>query len=389
MTDRMDIFIGGSFQQPHSTDVIDVISPHSEELVGRVPHCDADDIDAAVVAARSAMLGEWGRSTPVERARVMRRFADEYENLAGSVAHAQTLEMGCPISQVDPVMVRPAIGVLRYYAELAEDFESVEHRRGPIRNSIVRRKPVGVVGAIVPWNGPPYLSVLKIGPALAAGCAVVLKPAPEAPLDSYFLAEAAIASGLPAGVLNIVPAGRDVGEYLVRHPGIDKISFTGSGVAGRRIAELCGSRLRPVTLELGGKSAAIVLEDADIETTMTGLALNCFINNGQVCAADSRVLIPQSRAEEFTEAFVAMVGRLQVGDPFEPKTDVGPLVAERQRERVEAYIHSGIEEGARVAVGGGRPWGQPTGWYVEPTVFIDVKPTMRIAQEEILGRWWR
>jgi betaine-aldehyde dehydrogenase len=385
MIEHSQFLIGGRMVAPHTTEKIDVISPHTERVVGRVPAGAPADIDAAVAAARAAMAGEWGTSTPAERIEVIRRLLDESRKRAEEFGMAQVVEMGCPISQVQLVMVEPAMAQLEYYADLLADTMFEERRTGVGGVSLVRKRPVGVVGAIVPWNGPPMLTMMKLAPALAGGCAVVLKPAPEAPLDAYVLAEAAQAAGLPDGVLNIVPGDRAVGEYLVTHPGVDKIAFTGSGVAGRRIGALCGELLRPVTLELGGKSAAIVLDDADLQSTVAGLAFNSFLNSGQVCAADSRILVPLSRQAEFTDAIAAMVGSFKVGDPLDPETFVGPLVAERQRTRVESYIASGRAAGARAIVGGGRPDSQPTGWYVEPTVFVDVDPGMAIARDEIFG----
>jgi aldehyde dehydrogenase (NAD+) len=251
--------------------------------------------------------------------------------------------------------------------------------------ALVRREPVGVVGAIVPWNVPLFTTIAKLAPSLAAGCTVVLKPSPETPLDAIILAEALIEIGLPAGVVNILPAGRETGEYLVTHPGVDKISFTGSTAAGKRIAALCGERLRRYSLELGGKSAAIILEDADLESTMAGLLPAAMMNNGEACVAQTRILAPRDRYREIVDALSERVGAQKVGDPLDPATEVGPLAAGRQRDRVEKYIALGQEEGAKISVGGGRPVGLDKGWYVEPTVFIDVDNKMRIAQEEIFG----
>jgi betaine-aldehyde dehydrogenase len=249
---------------------------------------------------------------------------------------------------------------------------------------LVRHEPVGVVAAIVPWNVPLFTAALKLGPALAAGCTVVLKPAPETPLDAYLLAEVIEASGLPEGVVNIVAAGREAGEHLVCHPGVDKVGFTGSTAAGRRIASLCGERLKRFTLELGGKSAAVILDDADIAATMAGLVPAAFMNNGQACVAQTRILAPAERYDEVAEALVEAVRAMTVGDPLDPTTVIGPLVAARQRDRVEGYIAAGIEEGAKPAIGGnGRP-ARP-GWFVEPTVFIGANNQMRIAREEIFG----
>jgi betaine-aldehyde dehydrogenase len=251
---------------------------------------------------------------------------------------------------------------------------------------IVRHEPVGVVGAIVPWNVPQFVTMAKLAPALIAGCTVVLKPSPETPLDAFLMAEWLHEAGVPAGVVNIVPAGREVGEHLVRHPGVDKIAFTGSTAAGRRIASICGEQLKRVTLELGGKSAAIVLDDADLAQTVEGLKFASLMNNGQACVAQTRILASRQRYDEVVDALGEMVGSLSIGDPLDPTTDIGPLVAERQQERVEKYIGLGQEEGATVVVGGtGRPNGIEKGWFVQPTLFANVDNNMRIAQEEIFG----
>jgi betaine-aldehyde dehydrogenase len=251
---------------------------------------------------------------------------------------------------------------------------------------IVRREPVGVVGAIVPWNVPQFVTMSKLAPALIAGCAIVIKPSPETPLDAFKLAELLDEAGIPKGVVSIIPAGREVGEHLVRHPGVDKIAFTGSTAAGRRIAGICGEQLKRCTLELGGKSAAIVLDDADLEQTVAGLKFASLMNNGQACVAQTRILASRDRYDDVVDAIGGMMGALAVGDPHDAATEVGPLVAERQQERVEKYIALGQEEGAKVEVGGnGRPAGQEKGWYVKPTLFTGVDNSMRIAQEEIFG----
>jgi aldehyde dehydrogenase (NAD+) len=380
------LYINGQWVDPVSTDIIEVISPHTEQVVGRVPASNSADIDAAIDAARSAQTGEWGAATPHQRADMISDLLATYTPHVDEAARLQVTEMGCPTTQVRPMMIDPAIAILDYYANLAAGYEDAEQRTGPVGlTSVVRRKPVGIVGAVIPWNAPTYLAMLKLGPALVTGCSVVLKTAPEAPLSLRPLAEAAMAAGLPAGVLNIVSGGREAGEYLVSHPGIDKVSFTGSVATGRRIAELTGPRFIPTTLELGGKSAAIVLSDANIESTVVGLGVNCFVNSGQVCAVDSRVLVPRSLADEFTEAFSAMVGSLRTGDPADPATNIGPLVTSRQRDRVESYIRGAIDDGARLVTGGSRPQDQPTGWYVQPTVFDEVTPDMSIAKEEVFG----
>ena len=276
--------------------------------------------------------------------------------------------------------------IFNYYADLASTFAFDEVRTGLLSPQVlVTKEPVGVVGAIAPWNVPLFIAAAKLAPSLVAGCTVVYKPAPETPFDAFRLAEIFDEAGLPKGVLSVIPAGREVSEHLVKHPGVDKISFTGSGVGGKRIGGLCGERLKRCTLELGGKSAAIILDDADISTAIPTLLPNAIMNNGQACIAQTRILAPRSRYDEVVDALVASVAALPVGDPHDPATAVGPVVAERQRARIEGYLDSGREEGATVALGGGRPAGSDKGWFVEPTVFSNVDNKMKIAQEEIFG----
>jgi betaine-aldehyde dehydrogenase len=276
--------------------------------------------------------------------------------------------------------------IFSYYADLASTFAFDEVRTGLLHPQVlVTKEPVGVVGAIAPWNVPLFIAAAKLAPSLVAGCTVVYKPAPETPFDAFRLAEIFTEAGLPKGVLSVIPAGREVSEHLVKHPGVDKISFTGSGVGGKRIGGLCGERLKRCTLELGGKSAAIILDDADLDTAIPTLLPNAIMNNGQACISQTRILAPRERYDEVVDALVAGVAGLAVGDPLDPATAVGPVVAERQRTRIEGYLDSGREEGATVAFGGGRPAGLDTGWFVEPTVFSNVDNKMRSAQEEIFG----
>ena len=383
---RTDLFIGGGWVAPESTEVIEVVSPATEEVIGRAPHAGTADVDRAVAAARAALVdGPWPAMSPGERADVMAALSAQLQARSMEIADLITAENGSPASFSLMGQVFASTMVLDYYTDLARTFAFTDERTGIMGPVTVRREPVGVVGAIVPWNVPLFTTMLKLAPAMAAGCTVVLKPAPETPLDAYLLAEAAEAAGVPAGVLNIVAAGREVGEHLVTHPGVDKIAFTGSTEAGRSIAALCGRLLRRCTLELGGKSAAVICDDADVETTIAGLLPASTMNNGQACVAQTRLLVPNSRKAEFTDAIAAAVGALVVGDPADPATQVGPLTSARQRERVEGYIAAGRDQGATVAVGGGRPAGFDRGWYVEPTVFADVDNGMRIAQEEIFG----
>ena len=383
---RDELFIGGDWTRPAGTGRIEVVSASTEEVIGNVPDGTAADIDAAVRAARGAFDdGPWPRMEPSERAKVLGSLSENIKARFMEFAQLITGENGTPIQFSMMGQALGAAMVVDYFVDLADSVVFEEERIGMTGASLVRRAPVGVVGVIVPWNAPLILALLKVAPALLMGCTCVIKPAPETPLDAYVLAECLVDAGLPPGVVNIVAAGREVGEHLVTHPGVDKISFTGSTVAGKRIAALCGERVRRVTLELGGKSAAIVCDDADLESTVPALVPAGMMINGQACAAQTRILAPRSRYGELVDGLAEAVSRLKVGDPYDDATDVGPLVAERQRARVEAYIDSGRSEGARVVTGGGRPVGLDRGWYVEPTVFADVDNSMRIAREEIFG----
>jgi betaine-aldehyde dehydrogenase len=381
------LFIGGDWVTPEGTDTIAVVSPITEEVVGRVPDGSEADIDKAVAAARTAFdRGPWPRLTPVERADILAKVAAQITAEMGDMASIITEEMGAPITFSTLGQVLAPTMIFNYYADLARTFAFDEVRTGLLNPQVlVTKEPVGVVGAIAPWNVPLFIAAAKLAPALVAGCTVVYKPAPETPFDAFRLAEIFAENGLPKGVLSVVPAGREVSEHLVTHPGVDKISFTGSGVGGKRIGGLCGERLKRCTLELGGKSAAIILDDADLSTTIPTLLPNAIMNNGQACIAQTRILAPRARYDEVVEAVVAGVGAMQVGDPRDPATEVGPVVAERQRARIEGYLDSGREEGATVAIGGGRPSAFSKGWFVEPTVFTNVDNKMKIAQEEIFG----
>ena len=294
--------------------------------------------------------------------------------------------MGSPKSWSIMGQVFSSTMVLDTYAALTPGYTWVDERPGALGGRLqVRRAPVGVAAGIIPWNVPLFIIALKLGPAMAAGVPIVLKPAPETPLDSYLFAEAVIEADLPPGIINIVPAGRENADYLVRHPGIDKVSFTGSTAVGKHIASVCGEQLKRVTLELGGKSAAIVLDDVELDDTLLNeMVMSGLMNNGQVCGAQSRILAPQSRYDEVVDALADKVGALVVGDPLDPATQIGPLVAQRQQERVEGFLEAGKAAGAR-AVTGGEKTDQDKGWYITPTVFADVDNDMKIAREEIFG----
>ncbi len=385
--DRDTLWIGGDWVSSEGGDTIEVISPHTEQVIATVPEASTADVDKAVVAARGALeTGPWASMDPAGRGEILANLNAALGARADDIAQTITAEMGSPIMFSHLGQVGASLMVVDYYANLVKEFAFEEERQGLLSSVLVRREPVGVVGAIVPWNVPLFVTMLKVAPALAAGATVVLKPAPETPLDAYLLAEALEEAGLPKGVVNILPAGREVGEHLVRHPGVDKIAFTGSTAAGMKIASICGEQLKRYTLELGGKSAAIILDDADVDTTLDNLLqIAGLMNNGQACVAQTRVLASTARYDEVVNGLATRMEAVKVGDPAEMDTEVGPLVAERQRDRVEKYIVQGQEEGAEVVVGGGRPAGQETGWYVEPTLFAKVTNDMRIAQEEIFG----
>jgi acyl-CoA reductase-like NAD-dependent aldehyde dehydrogenase len=382
------LFIGGDWVAPESSEVITVVSANTEEVIGRVPEASERDVDRAVHAARTAFddPGGWSGWPAARRAEAMRRLATALESRSAEIVHRVSSQNGMPRVIGEQLEAMFPATLLRYYADMAENASGEENRPGLFGgNTLVTRKPVGVVGAIIPWNFPQALAGFKLAPALAAGCTVVIKPSPETVLDGYLLAEAIEEAGIPHGVVSIVPGGREIGAYLVAHPQVDKIAFTGSTAAGRSIAKVCGELLRPVTLELGGKSAAIILDDADLPASLENLFGACLLNNGQACYLGTRVLAPRSRYDEVVETFTGFVGALTVGDALDPTTQVGPMVSARQRERVEGYIAKGRNDGARITTGGGRPKDRDKGWFVEPTVFADVDNATTIAQEEIFG----
>jgi acyl-CoA reductase-like NAD-dependent aldehyde dehydrogenase len=388
MYERDQLFIDGKWSAPQSDSVISVISPHSEAVIGHAASAGPADVNRAVEAARAAFdTGPWPRMQPAERIEALNRLAGIYKERRADMAALISAEIGAPISFAKMAQVRLPLTMISAFCGLAANYEWQQDRPGLYGKNIrIVKQPVGVVAAVVPWNMPQFLTVTKVMPALLAGCSVVLKPAPESVLDALLLAEMIEAAGLPPGVLNVVPGGRDVGELLVRHNGIDKVSFTGSTAAGRQVALACAEGLKQVSLELGGKSAAIVLDDADPAATATGIQMASLANSGQVCNALSRILVPEARKDEFVDALAAAMQSMTVGDPADPNTQIGPLVAQRQQDRVRGYIETGQSEGARLVVGGGgMPDGLETGWYVRPTLFSEATNDMRIAREEIFG----
>ncbi|MGQ2942473.1 MAG: aldehyde dehydrogenase [Blastomonas fulva] len=383
---RDRFFIGNAWVTPASDRRFTLIDASTEEVIGTVPEGVEADIDAAVAAARAAFDGPgWSQLPASDRAAVMDRFMAELADRSEDLAEAVSTQNGMPIALSSQLEAQFSLGILQYYAALTRESEAHDVRPSQLgKETLVQRSPVGVVAAIVPWNFPVALAINKIAPAMAAGCTVVIKPSPGTVLDSYIVAEAAWAAGVPAGVLNWVAADREVGAYLVSHPGIDKVAFTGSTTAGRQIAATCGGLLRPVTLELGGKSAAILLDDVDIASFLQGVPFACLLNNGQACFNGTRILAPKSRYDEVVGALAEFAGALTIGNALDPATHVGPMASSAHRDKVEGYISIGKSEG-RLVAGGGRPRGHNSGFFVEPTIFADVDNSDRIAREEIFG----
>jgi aldehyde dehydrogenase (NAD+) len=385
MQTKDTLYVGGEWVAPAGTNTIEVISPTTEELIARVPEAAEGDVDRAVEAAKAALAGPYPLLTPAERAGYLRKLSLAIQARSQELADTITAEMGSPSSWALMGQVYSASMVLDGWADLTETFPFEELRAGALGPVLVRKEPVGVSAGIIPWNVPLFIVALKLGAALAAGSPMILKPSPETPLDAYLLGEILDEIELPKGMVSILPAGREVGEYIVRHPGVDKVGFTGSTAAGRKVGAICGEMLKRCTLELGGKSAAIILDDVDLAAAIPMLMPNSFMNNGEACVAQTRILAPRSRYDEVVESIAEAVGAQTVGDPADPSVAIGPLVAERQRERVLGYIEKGKAEGATLAVGGGRPAHLEKGWFVEPTLFTDVDNKMTIAQEEIFG----
>lgn len=380
------LFIGGRWVEPTTSDVIEVRSPATGELVGRVPLASAADVDAACQVARRAFEeGPWPQMSPAGRAEILGRAVKIMEERGDELKFLLAAETGQPPTIVDMMQYGASISAFNYFVGTADKFPWQEIRDGIYGQTLVVKEPVGVVGAVTAWNVPFFLAANKLGPALLAGCTVVLKPAAETPLSVFAMAEMFAEAGLPEGVLSIVPGGMETGRALTANPEVDKFTFTGSSVVGKEIGKLAAEKLKPCTLELGGKSAAIILEDADLDSTLPMLVFSGLMNSGQACVGQTRILAPRSRYDEVVEKLSAAVAAMPIGLPDDPAAMVGPLVSEKQRERVEGYISKGVEEGARVVTGGGRPEGLDSGWFVQPTVFADVDNAMTIAQEEIFG----
>ncbi len=386
-TEYDKLFIGGKWTEPSTSEVIEVHCPATGEYVGKVPLAAAADVDAAVAAARAAFdNGPWPSTPPKERAAVIAsalKLMEERKDLFTKLLGDET---GQPPMSVETMHWMSSLGALNYFAGPAPDEVTwKEIRTGGYGQSIVHREPIGVVGAIVAWNVPLFLAVNKLGPALLAGCTVVLKPAAETPLTTNALAEVFAEAGLPEGVLSVVPGGIETGQALTSNRDVDLFTFTGSSGVGKEVGRRAAEMLKPCTLELGGKSAAIVLDDVDLASAIPMLVFSGIMNTGQACVAQTRILAPRSRYDEIVDAVSTFVQALPVGPPSDPGAQIGSLISEKQRARVEGYISKGIEEGARLVCGGGRPEGLDNGFFVQPTVFADVDNKMTIAQEEIFG----
>ena len=380
------LFIDGEWRQGKGDVHLDVVAPHNEELLMRYREATPADIDVAVAAARAAFdHGPWPRLTPAERAVMLRKVGANLTARMPELAEAWTGQVGAVLG-FTKMASRQSPDLFEFYADLCDTYPFIDERRrssGGIARIV--REPAGVVAAITPWNAPLVLLCYKVAAGLAAGCTIVAKPSPETPIDAYILAACIESAGLPPGVFNMLPAGRESGEYLVNHSGIDKVSFTGSTIAGKAIARACSDRLARCSLELGGKSAALILEDATVDQVLPSLVPYSMPITGQVCFSLTRVLTPRKRRDEFVDAYVAAVKTIRVGDPFADGTGMGPLTLARQRDRVEGYIEKGKSEGARIVEGGGRPADLNRGFFIQPTVFVDVEPDMTIAREEIFG----
>jgi betaine-aldehyde dehydrogenase len=383
MIARDQLYIGGQWVSPSAKDAIDVHNAGTGEVMGKVPAGTEKDIEAAVAAARAAFEG-WSSTPADKRAEYLQKISDGLKARADELAKTIAQEVGMPVKMAARIQAGLPIANFANYAKIAREFK-FEDRVG---NSVVCREPVGVVGAITPWNYPLHQIALKVAPALAAGCTVVLKPSEIAPFNAFILAEVVEAAGLPKGVFNLVTGfGPSVGEALVKHPQVDMISFTGSTRAGKRISEVAAQTVKRVALELGGKSASVILDDADLAAAVKGTVNGCYLNSGQTCTALTRMLVPESKYEEAAKLAAEAAKSFTLGDPLSESTRLGPLSSKMQMDRVRDYIKKGIAEGAELVAGGAeQPEGVPAGGYfVKPTVFGKVKNSMTIAQEEIFG----
>ncbi|HKS39783.1 MAG TPA: aldehyde dehydrogenase family protein [Blastocatellia bacterium] len=376
------LYINGKWAEPVGKGLLDVTNSTTEEVMGRIPEGTHEDVDRAVAAARAA-FDSWSSTTVEDRAVFLKRIAEGLGARQSEIAAIIASEVGMPLPLATAVQSGLPAMVMGSFAQLLADYKFEEQ----IGNSLVVKEAVGVVGCITPWNYPLHQVVAKVAPALAAGCTVVLKPSEVAPLTAFVLAEIMDEAGLPAGVFNLVTGyGPVVGEAIASHKDVDMVSFTGSTRAGKRVSELASQSVKRVALELGGKSANVILDDADLEKAVKSGVNNCYFNSGQTCSAHTRMLVPKARHDEAVQIAKAAAESFTVGDPREGRAKLGPLVSETQRERVRNYIKKGIEEGATLVTGGAEtPEGLEKGYFIKPTVFANVRNDMTIAREEIFG----
>jgi len=379
------LYIGGEWLSPSKNSLLDVISPITEDVVFQVAEAGIDDVNRAVEAAYQAFEnGPWPCMSPLERATVLVAFAKALRARSEDFATAWTESTGV-VASMSSGSLEYAASAIDRSIEQASSFPFVEQYPPENGGNSLIHEPVGVVAAIAPWNAPLASMLTKVGPALIAGCTLIMKPAPQTPIEAYIVAECAAEAGFPKGVINMITAERDASDHLVRHPHVDKVSFTGSVATGRRIASVCADRIARVTLELGGKSAAIVLDDYELDVAAQNLASAICVLNGQNCAALTRVIISSDRHDEFVEHLVAAMQAVTIGDPYNADTELGPITMKSQLEKIESYIVKGVTEGAILATGGKRPAHFEKGFYFEPTVFANVDNNMAIAREEIFG----
>lgn len=378
-------YIGGEWIPSHSAQRTTVIDPSTEDALADLPLADRSDVDRAIAAARAAFdQGPWPLMTGPERSVYLKRFVALLEKRFELLTRLSTAQVGMPVS-LAANLVRTGLARYAYYADLAGSFAFEDRRPTARGHARIRREPVGVAALISPWNATFPITAHKLGAALAAGCSCILKSPVESPLEGLLVAECAHEAGIPAGVVNVITGDREESAYLVASPAVEKISFTGSVAAGRQIGATAADRMARATLELGGKSAAILLGDVDLPTAMAALAPFTMPFSGQICFAQTRILAPRARLAETVNAYVGIIGRLRVGDPRDPQTQIGPVLNRRQADRVLGYIAEGIRQGAEIVTGGGRTRGFDRGHFIDPTVFVNVTPDMAIAREEVFG----
>jgi aldehyde dehydrogenase (NAD+) len=381
------LFINGKWATTSSRAALSIVCPSTEGEIARIPGALREDIDAAVAAARSAFdHGPWPRLSFAERAALLRKIYDGIKRRSGEFSHLWTAEVGTPAAVSTFATTTGGGAHLAYYADLIDSRQLVDTTRRPDGGfACVVRESVGVTAAIIPWNAPLLLTTSKMAPALAMGGSIIVKSAPQTPLDALILAEIVEEAGIPPGVFNVVTADAEMSEYLASHPGVDKVAFTGSVGVGKRIASLCANRMARFTLELGGKSAAVVLDDISPADVIPSLVAGGTFLAGQACSGLTRILVSHRRYAEYVEALSEAYRALVIADPFSETAQIGPLALSHQRDRVENFVRQGLAEGAKISVGGGRPRGFDRGFYFEPTVFYGVHNGMRIAREEIFG----